>query len=132
LSETRQSRKSPPPIHLVWEPAALYSLMRKQPDRRSLWRTALWVGAGTGVARAALASLGWYMVERGGGPLQIPAFTLVMLAWPEGAMLAERRLTPAPPAFYLQLSVLLVASTLAVTYLVAVIAAKSRFGRPHT
>ena len=91
--------------------AALYSMMRRQPDRRSLWRTALYVGAGTGVARAALASLGWYMVERGGGRLQIPAFTLVMMAWPEGAMLAERRLTPLPPAFYIQLSVLLVAST---------------------
>jgi hypothetical protein len=107
--------------------AALYSLMRKHPDRRSLWRTALWVGAGTGVVRAALASLGWYMVERGGGPFQTAAFTLVMMAWPEGAMLAERRLMPAPPAFYLQLSVLLVASTLAVTCLVAMTAARSRF-----
>ena len=33
--------------------AALHSLMRKQPDRRSLWRTAVYVGVGTGVARAA-------------------------------------------------------------------------------
>lgn len=109
--------------------AALHSLMRKQPDRRSLWRTALYVGAGTGVARAALASLGWYMIERTGGPLQIPAFALAMMAWPEGAMLDERRLTPVPPAFYIQLSVLLIASTVAVSCLVAVIAAKSRFGR---
>jgi hypothetical protein len=109
--------------------AALHSLMRKQPDRRSLWRTALYVGVGTGVARAALASLGWYMIERTGGPLQIPAFALAMMAWPEGVMLDERRLTPVPPAFYLQLSVLLIASTLAVSCLVAVIAAKSRFGR---
>ena len=107
----------------------LHSLMRKQPDRRSLWRTALYVGVGTGVARAALASLGWYMIERTGGPLQIPAFALAMMAWPEGAMLDERRLTPVPPAFYIQLSVLLLASTLAVSCLVAVIAAKSRFGR---
>jgi hypothetical protein len=109
--------------------AALHSLMRKQPDRRSLWRTALYVGVGTGVARAALASLGWYMIERTGGPLQIPAFALAMMAWPEGVMLDERRLTPVPPAFYIQLSVLLIASTLAVSCLVAVIAAKSRFGR---
>ena len=81
------------------------------------------------VARAALASLGWYMIERTGGPLQIPAFALAMMAWPEGAMLDQRRLTPVPPAFYIQLSVLLIASTLAVSCLVAVIAAKSRFGR---
>jgi hypothetical protein len=81
---------------------------------------------GTGVARAALASLGWYMIERTGGPLQIPAFALAMMAWPEGVMLDERRLTPVPPAFYVQLSVLLIASTLAVSCLVAVIAAKSR------
>jgi bacteriorhodopsin len=111
--------------------AALYSMMRRQPDRRSLWRTALYVGAGTGVARAALASLGWYMIERTGGPLQIPAFAMAMMAWPEGVMLDERRLTPVPPAFYIQLSVLLIASTLAISCLVAVIAAKSRFGR-HT
>ena len=116
------------PILLAALLAALYSLMRKQPDRRSLWRTALYVGAGTGVVRAALASFGWYMIERGGGPLQIPAYTLVMMAWPEVAMLAERRLPPAPPAFYLQLSVLLVTSTLAVTCLVALVASKSRFG----
>jgi hypothetical protein len=109
--------------------AALYTLMRKQPDRISLWRTALYVGVGTGVARAALASLGWYMIERTGGPLQIPAFAMAMMAWPEGAMLDERRLTPVPPAFYIELSALLIASTLAVSCLVAVIAAKSRFGR---
>jgi hypothetical protein len=109
--------------------AALYSLMRKQPDQRRLWHTALYVGVGTGVARAALASLGWYMVERTSGPLQIPAFALAMMAWPEGAMLDERRLTPVPPAFYIQLSVLLIASTLAISGLVAIIAAKSRFGR---
>jgi hypothetical protein len=109
--------------------AALHSLMRKQPDRRSLWRTAVYVGVGTGVARAALASLGWFMIGRTGGPLQIPAFALAMMAWPEGALLDERRLTPVPPAFYIQLSVLLLASTLAVSCLVAVIAAKSRFGR---
>ena len=109
--------------------AALYSMMRRRPDRRSLWRTALYVGVGTGVARAALASLGWYMIERAGGPLQIPAFALAMMAWPEGVMLDERRLTPVPPTFYIQLSVLLIASTLAVSCLVAVIAAKSRFGR---
>ena len=109
--------------------AGIYWLMRKQPDQRSLWRTALYVGAGTGLARAALASLGWYMVERTGGPLQIPAFALAMMAWPEGAMLDARRLAPAPLAFYLQLSALLLASTLAVTCLVALIAAKSRFGR---
>jgi hypothetical protein len=109
--------------------AGIYWLMRKQPDRRSLWRTALYVGLGTGLARAVLASLGWYMVERTGGPLQIPAFALAMMAWPEGAMLDERRLSPAPPAFYLQLSILLLASTLAVACLVALVAAKSRFGR---
>ena len=114
---------------LILVMAGIYWLMRKAPDRQSLWRTALYVGAVTGVTRAALASLGWYMVERTGGPLQIPAFALAMMAWPEGAMLDERRLAPAPPAFYVQLSVLLLATTLAVTCLVALVAAKSRFGR---
>jgi hypothetical protein len=109
--------------------AGIYSIMRRQRDRPSLWRTALFVGLGTGLARAGLASLGWYLVERSGGPLQIPAFALVMMAWPEGALLAERRLTPAPPAFYLRLSLLLMATTLAVVVLVAAVAGRRRFDR---
>jgi zinc transporter ZupT len=106
--------------------AGLYSIMRRQPDRRTLWRTALYVGIGTGVARAGLASLGWYLVERSGGPLQIPAFALVMMAWPEGVILAERRLTPAPLTLYVQLSLLLIASTVALVAIVAFVAGRRR------
>jgi hypothetical protein len=109
--------------------AGMYWLMRRQPDRRSLWRTALIVGVGTGVLRAALSSWGWYIVEHTGGPLQIPGFAMAMMAWPEAALLAERRVAPAPPAFYFQLSVILVTSTVTFVALIAFIAARRRFGR---
>ena len=107
----------------------MYKLMRRLPDRRSLWRTALIVGVGTGVLRAVLSSLGWYIVEHTGGPLQIPGFAMAMMAWPEAALLAERRMAPAPPSFYFQLSVVLVTSTVTFVALIAFIAARRRFGR---
>ena len=109
--------------------AGMYGLMRRLPDRRSLWRTALIVGVGTGVLRAALSSLGWYIVEHTGGPLQIPGFAMAMMAWPEAALLAERRVGPAPPSFYFQLSVILVTSTVSLVALIAFIASRRRFGR---
>jgi hypothetical protein len=108
--------------------AGVYWHLGKQPDRRSLLRRTLQIGLVVGLARAALASWGWYTVEHTGGPLQIPAFALAMLAWPEAAIfLAERRTTPVPPEFYVRLSVLLVAGTLV---LVGAVALAAR--RPHT
>jgi hypothetical protein len=109
--------------------AGMYGLMRRLPDRRSLWRTALIVGVGTGVLRAALSSLGWYIVEHTGGPLQIPGFAMAMMAWPEAALLAERHVGPAPPSFYFQLSVILVTSTVTLVAVIAFIAGRRRFGR---
>ena len=53
------------------------------------WRTTIRIGVGVGIAGAGLASLGWYVVERTGGPLQIPAHVLSMMALPEAAA-AER------------------------------------------
>jgi hypothetical protein len=103
-------------------------LMRRQPERRALWQTALVIGVGTGVARAALASAGWFLVERDGGAVSSVAIALVMMAWPEGAALARGTGT-VPPSFYLQLSLLVVTSTLALACLVALAAAKSGFGR---
>jgi hypothetical protein len=116
-------------IVLAMAIAGLYQLMRRQPDRRSLWRMALYVGTGTGLVRAAFASIGWYVIERDSGAMQIPALAFVMMAWPEAAVFAERRLVPAPPAFYVELSLLLVATTLAVACVVAAIAAGAHVGR---
>ena len=106
--------------------AVLYSHLRRQPDRRSLWRTTLWIGLGVGATRAALASLGWYVVEHAGGPHQIPGFALAMMAWPEAAVFTRSRLTPAPPEFYVFLSFLLVIGTLTLVGLVAVAAGRDR------
>lgn len=106
--------------------AVLYSHLRRQPDRRSLWRTTLRLGLGVGVTRAALASLGWYVVEHTGGPLQVPAFALALMAWPEGAVLTTKRFTPAPVEFYVWLSCVLVLGTLTFVGLVAVAAGRDR------
>jgi hypothetical protein len=108
--------------------AALYAYLRRQPDRRTVWRKALLVGCGGGVARAALASLGWYVVEHTGGPLQIPAYALAMLAWPEAALIGGRRVAPAPTDFYLVMSLVLIASTLALAALAAVVVSATRTG----
>ena len=102
---------------------ALYVHLRRQSVRGRLWRSTLLIGLTVGVARAALASVGWYVVERTGGPLQIPAFALAMMAWPEAAFfLRERRTTPVPPEFYLRLSLLLVATTTLLAGVLAVVA----------
>jgi len=107
---------------VVLAAAALVSLscyLRQQSGRR-LRRLILMIGLSLGLARAALASLGWYVVEHTGGPLQVPAFALAMLAWPEAAVFADRRVSPAPPNFYLGLSLLLVTSTLAIVAVVGI------------
>ena len=108
--------------------AVLYAYLRRQPDMRTVWRKALLVGCGGGVARAALASWGWYVVENTGGPLQIPAYALAMLAWPEAALIGGRRVTPAPAEFYLVLSIVLIASTVALAALAAAVVSAARTG----
>ena len=106
--------------------ASLFLYFRSQPDRRSLWRRTVVIGIGVGVSRAGLASLGWYIVEHTGGPLQVPAFALAMLAWPEAAILDERRTKAAPPEFYVSLALLLVVSTLFAVIVVALASVRTR------
>ena len=89
-------------------------------------RTAVYTGCILGILRAILASVGWYAVEHTGGPLQVPAFALAMLAWPEAMVFAERHTTPAPQGFYLRLSLLLVTSTAVNIGLVGAVAALRR------
>lgn len=106
--------------------ALLYLYFGRQPNPQSLWRRALLIGVGIGVVRATLASYGWYTLERTGGPLQIPAYILAMLALPEAAITAGRRTTPHSLAFLLWLPLLLIVSTTAFVALVAFIADRRR------
>src|SRR5688500_16435169 len=94
--------------------------------RRVPMSAALYTVCILGILSAGLASLGWYVVEHTGGPLQVPAFALAMLAWPEAMVFAERRTTSAPPGFYLRLSLLLVTSTVVVITLVGALATLRR------
>jgi hypothetical protein len=105
---------------------ALYVYLRRRPSRGRLWRAALGIGLVVGVCRAVLASLGWYILEHTGGFLQIPAYALAMAAWPEAAIFAERRFTPAPAEAYLYLLLVLVAGTVAVVGVVAAVADLTR------
>ena len=91
---------------------ALYSILARAARTGRVWRAALAIGLFVGVTRATLASVGWYTVERTGGPLQIPGFLFAMLAWPEAALLGPHR-GPASASFFVSLAVLLVLSSVA-------------------
>jgi hypothetical protein len=96
-------------VAAIWAMSVYFA---KRSPNRTFWRTALLIGLGIGVARAVLASIGWYTTEHTGGPLQIPGFLLGMLAWPELALLPrQRRTTPAPLTFFVGLSALLIGSS---------------------
>ena len=89
----------------------LYRHLKRQPDARALWRSTIAIGLIVGITRAVIASVGWYGVEHTGGSLQVPAYALAMLAWPEGAVLGPYP-GVAPLSFYFWLGALLIASTL--------------------
>jgi hypothetical protein len=89
---------------------ALYRYLRAKRDVRALWRSSVTIGFSVGIVRAVLACLGWYGVEHTGGPLQIPAFALAMLAWPE-AIVFGRHQGPVPLHFYSFLGFLLIATS---------------------
>lgn len=90
---------------------ALYRYLRAKRDSRALWRSSVAIGSSVGIARVVLACLGWYGVEHSGGPLQIPAYALAMLAWPE-AIVFGRHQGQVPLNFYISLGFLLIASSL--------------------
>src|SRR2546422_8937744 len=85
----------------------LYRYFRTKSDSRALWRSSVAIGSTVGVARAVLACVGWYGVEHTGGPLQIPAYALAMLALPE-AIVFGRHQGPVPLNFYISLGFLLI------------------------
>jgi len=89
----------------------LYRYFRAKSDSRALWRSSVMIGSTVGIARAVLACFGWYGVEHTGGPLQIPAYALSMLALPE-AIVFGRQPGPVPLHVYFSLGFLLIASSL--------------------
>ena len=89
----------------------LYRHLAAKLSRRALWHSAFNVGISVGIARAVLSCIGWYAIERSGGPLQIPAFALAMLAWPEAVLFGRHR-GLVPLQLYVQLSLLLIVTSL--------------------
>jgi hypothetical protein len=99
--------------------ALLFVWFRRIENSRTLWRTAIFVGLVVGLARASLACVGWYVVERTGGTAQIPGFLLAMLSWPEAVILPRHRTGVTPMSTYAQLFVLLVVSSMALVAAIA-------------
>src|SRR5260370_38750285 len=77
----------------------LYRFFSTRRGARALWRSSVAIGSSVGIMRAVLACVGWYGVEHTGGPLQIPAFALAMLACPEAIVFVGHR-GPVPCGFY--------------------------------
>jgi hypothetical protein len=98
-------------LALVALTVVLYRYFRAKRDSRALWRSSVAIGSSVGLARAVFACVGWYGVEHTGGPLQIPAYALAMLALPEAIVFGRHR-GPVPLTFYISLGFLLIASTL--------------------
>src|SRR5262245_6030805 len=100
---------------------ALYRYFVQKGDARALWRSAVIIGSSVGILRSVLACIGWYGVEHTGGPLQIPAFALAILALPEGALLGRHR-GATPVSVYAVLAVLLFVTSLLLVTAVALAA----------
>jgi hypothetical protein len=96
----------------------LYRHFRAKRGSRALWRSSVAIGASVGIARAVLACIGWYGVEHTGGPLQIPAYALAILALPEAIVFGRQR-GPLPLNVYISLGLLLIVSTLLLVCAVA-------------
>ena len=116
------------PIVVLLLPVAVFALYRnfvQKDDARALWRSAAIIGSSVGILRSVLACVGWYGVEHTGGPLQIPAFVLAMLAWPEGFLLGRHR-GVTPVSVYAVLAVLLFVTSLLLVIAVAFVAKVAR------
>jgi len=103
----------------------LYRHLRTTRDSRTLWLSSIAIGSSVGITRAVLGCVGWYTVEHTGSALQVPAFALAMLTWPE-AMVFGRLRGPAPLQFYVQLGSLLVMTSLMMVCGVALLVHVSR------
>jgi hypothetical protein len=101
-------------VVLLWTAMviALFRYLAAKRGRRALWRSVIALGLTAGLLRGGLASVGWYAVEHTGGPFQVPAFALAMLAWPEAALFGRHR-GFTPLTFYPMLVLALTVSSLA-------------------
>lgn len=103
----------------------LYRHLRATSDSRTLWLSSLAIGSSVGITRAVLGCVGWYIVEHTGSALQIPAFAMAMLTWPEAMVFGQLR-GPAPLRFYVQLGSLLIMTSLMLVCGVALLVHVSR------
>ena|SRR5437879_5612019 len=92
----------------------LYRYLDTRRSAQSLWRSSVAIGFVVGILRAALACVGWYGVEHTGGPLQVPAFALALLALPEAIVFGRHR-GSVPTSFYASLALLIVVSSMLVS-----------------
>ena len=103
----------------------LYRYLVTKRNAGSLWRSSVTMGSSIGIARGVLACVGWYGVEHTGGPLQIPAFALAMLAWPEAAIFGRHQ-GPVPLGFYIAVAFLLIVTSMLLIGAVALMVQATR------
>jgi len=126
-----------PSMLVVWLLASvvLFVFLQRQKDRRARLRLALQIGAVVGAARAIFACAGWYVVTHADIWLQFPAFFLALVALPEAAWdksgLLYQGTSSADADFglYARLGAMLVASSLAISIVVALAVDVLRWGR---
>ena len=106
----------------------LFRFLNTRAGPRALWRSSIAIGFSVGMMRGILACIGWYGVEHTGGPLQIPAFALAMLAWPEAIVFGRHR-GPVPLGFYPLLALLLVVTSMLWVSIVALAVHATRVER---
>jgi hypothetical protein len=117
-------------VVLLWTAMvfALFRYLAMKRGGRALWRSSIAIGLTTGLLRGGFASVGWYAVEHTGGPFQVPAFVLAMLAWPEAALFGRHR-GFTPLTFYPMLVATLTVSSVAWVAILALLVQITR-GRP--
>src|SRR5438552_1255875 len=106
----------------------LFRYLRAKADNRTLWCSTVWFGCSVGSARAMLACIGWYGLQHTGGPLQIPALALAVLALPEAVVFGRQR-GAVSVQLYIALGLLLIASSLTLVSSVALAAQLARSWR---
>jgi hypothetical protein len=122
---------------VVWLVAALvlFLFLRRQEDRRARLRLALQIGAVAGATRAIFVCSGWYVVTHTGSFwIQLPAYYLATLAlpeavWAKSSLLYQGTSSADDFGLYASLGAVLLASSLALSFVVALAVDVVRLGR---
>ncbi|HXH85082.1 MAG TPA: hypothetical protein VNN07_19390 [Candidatus Tectomicrobia bacterium] len=75
-----------PPLGLVVASVILYRHLARVPATVNVWQRAAAVALVVTVVRVAGTWIGWFTLQATSGRLQLPAYILILLSWPEVAL----------------------------------------------